>query len=61
MNNQIITEINRIILNLPEGQLKPILEYLRQVENTTTEQLETVSLVKKIFEEDTELLRKLAQ
>ncbi|MFK7947576.1 MAG: hypothetical protein AB8G11_08305 [Saprospiraceae bacterium] len=61
MENQIRTEISQIILKLPENQLKPILEYLRQVEKTTVENLETATLVKKIFKEDTELLKKLAQ
>ena len=61
MESQIRTQINQIILKLPENQLKPILEYLRQVEMTTVEQLETVNLLKKIFEEDAELLKKLAQ
>lgn len=61
MESQIRTQINQIILKLPENQLKPILEYLRQVEMTTVEQLETANLLKKIFEEDAELLKKLAQ
>jgi uncharacterized membrane-anchored protein YhcB (DUF1043 family) len=60
-NHQIRTEISQIILKLPENQLKPILEYLRQVEKTTVENLETATLVKKIFKEDAELLKKLAQ
>lgn len=61
MESQIRTQINQLILKLPENQLKPILEYLRQVEKTTVEQLETANLVKKIFEEDVELLKKLAK
>lgn len=61
MENQIRTEINKIILKLPETQLKPILEYLRQIEKTTVEEAETVDLVQKILEEDAELLKKLAQ
>ena len=61
MNTQLRTEINQIILKLPESSLKPILEYLKQVEKTTNEQMETADMVKKIFEEDTDLLKKLAQ
>ena len=61
VENEIRTEINQIILKLSEHQLKPILNYLRQVEEVSTEQLETANLVKKIFEEDAELLRKLAK
>jgi len=61
VESEIRTEINQIISKLPENQLQPILNYLRQVEDTSTDQLETANLVKKIFEEDAELLRKLAQ
>ena len=61
MNSQIRTEINQIILKLPENQLKSILEYLRQVEQATEQQVATAGMVKKIFEEDSELLKKLAQ
>lgn len=61
MDNQIRVEINKIIQKLPENQLKPILEYLRQVEAATSEQAETTKLVNQIFEEDAELLKKLAQ
>ena len=61
MESQIRTQINQIILKLPENQLKPILDYLRQVEKTTVDHLETANLVNKIFEEDAELLKKLAQ
>lgn len=61
MESQLRAEINQIVLQLPEEQLKPILEYLRQVEKTTITQMETANLVKKIFTEDAELLKKLAQ
>ncbi|MEZ4918421.1 MAG: hypothetical protein R2792_04880 [Saprospiraceae bacterium] len=61
MDSQIRSEINQIILKIPDTQLKPILEYLRQIEKTSTEQLETAEFLKKIFDEDAELLKKLAQ
>ena len=61
MGGQLRTEINQIISKLPEDSLKTILEYLKQVEKTTSNQEETVNLIKKIFEEDGELLKKLAQ
>ena len=44
-----------------ESQLKSILEYLQQVEKANINDLETANLVKKIFTEDAELLKKLAQ
>ena len=59
MNNQIRSEINQIILKLPENQLKPILEYLRKVEKNSSEDLEKVNLLNKIFSEDAELLKKI--
>ena len=61
MESQIRTEINQILQKLPEDQLKPILNYLQQVEKTTGDKVKTANLVKKIFEEDAELLKKLAQ
>jgi len=61
MENQLRTEISQIILKLPESRLKPVLDYLRQVENATEEQVNTANLVKKIFDEDAALLQKLAQ
>ncbi len=61
MQNQLITEINQIIVKLSESQLKPLLEYLKQVEKSTEEQTETANLIHKIFEEDSELLKRLAQ
>ena len=61
MESQLQTEINQILQKLPEEHLKPILHYLQQVEKTTGDQVKTASLVKQIFEEDAELLKKLAQ
>ena len=60
MDSQIRSEINQIILKLPEKQLQPLLEYLRQVEKITVEQIDTANLLNKIIEEDAELLKKLA-
>ncbi len=62
MINSIRTEINQILLKLPDDNLKSVLEYLKKVEKTMpNKDLETTSLLKKIFEEDAELLKKLAQ
>jgi hypothetical protein len=61
MDSPIRTEISQLVAQLPEDRLKPVLEYLRQVEYTKVEELETMNLVKKIFEEDDNLLRRLAQ
>ena len=61
MDHTVRSQINQIIQALPESHLKPVLEYLRQVEKTNIEQLETANMVKKIFEEDKGLLKRLAQ
>ena len=61
MESQLRTEINQILQRLPEEQLKPILSYLQQIEKSTGDQVKTASLLKQIFEEDAELLKKLAQ
>ncbi len=61
MNSQTRSEIHQIILKLPENRLKPILEYLKEVEKATKSQIEKATLIKKIFEEETELLKRLAQ
>jgi len=37
------------------------LEYLKEIEKSTKNQVKTASLIKKIFEEETELLKRLAQ
>jgi len=61
MEQQLRTEINQIILGLPESKLKSILSYLKRIEQTLEEQNETTKYLDKIFEEDSELLKKLAQ
>ena len=61
MENQIRGEINQIILNLPAGKLESVLAYLKEVEKATKDQVETAIILNKIFEEDDDLLKKLAQ
>lgn len=61
MENQIRGEINQIIMNLPEGKLESVLSYLKEVEKATKDQVETAIFLNKIFEEDDDLLKKLAQ
>lgn len=59
--NQAITEINKIITNLPESKLEDLLLYLKQVERTSKEKELNKSLLNKIFEEDEDLLKELAK
>lgn len=61
IRNQAITEINKIITNLPESKLEGLLMYLKQVERASKEKELNKSLLNKIFEEDKDLLNKLAK
>ncbi len=61
MNKSLRVEINEIISTLSDQQLEPVLDYLKQVQEMTTNQVETANLLKKIITEDAELLKKLAQ
>jgi hypothetical protein len=61
MENTIRSQISKILLSLPESKLKPVLEYLKLVEKTSEKQLESAEFVKLIFEEDAELLKRLAE
>ncbi|MGD1843030.1 MAG: hypothetical protein ACFB0B_19370 [Thermonemataceae bacterium] len=61
MDNSLKAEIDQILAKLPESHLAWVLTYLRQVEEASEEQLATAHYLKKIMEEDAELLKKLAQ
>ena len=61
MENQIRGEINQILLNLPESKLGAVLAYLKEVEKASKDDIETAIFLNKIFEEDDDLLKKLAQ
>lgn len=61
IQNQAITEINKIITNLPESKLQDLLLYLKQVEKASKEKELNNNLLNKIFKEDKELLKELAK
>ncbi|MEM9982839.1 MAG: hypothetical protein AAF734_10100 [Bacteroidota bacterium] len=61
MHSPLRAEIDQILAKLPENYLAWVLTYLRQVEEASEEQLATANYLKKIMEEDAELLKKLAQ
>ena len=61
MENQILEEINNIIIKLPETKLQPILDYLKKLEKLAADEANTEKLIKKIFEEDENLLKRLAE
>lgn len=61
MSRHTIEEINKIITELPEENLKQILKYLKIIEKES--QLKSIDneLINKIFGEDDNLLHKLAK
>ena len=61
MNGDIKTEIRELIDKLPEDSLLPILDYLKEVEKAGSEKQQTAGLIKKIFDEDAGLLKRLAE
>lgn len=61
IQNQAITEINKIITNLPESKLQDLLLYLKQVEKASKEKELNNNLLNKIFKEDKGLLKELAK
>jgi len=54
-------EIGRAIQEIPDNFLEDILNYLRQIEKQSTNELEKLHYVRKILKEDQELLEKLAK
>ncbi len=54
-------EIIHLIDELPDKLLKELLSYLKQVETTKTEPEQFSIHLKKILEEDKELLKRLAE
>ena len=58
---EIKEEINTIINTLPNDVLSEVLEYLKTVKNSSNEKLHYLISLKKIIEEDKDLLEKLAQ
>lgn len=54
-------EIEQIVDKLPNDVLVELLQYLRQVEKTTTEKMRLSLNLQTILTEDRELLKKLAK
>lgn len=55
------TEINRLIQDVPDIFLEDIISYLRLIEKTSEQDHKALSHLKRIFKEDHELLEKLAK
>ena len=58
---EIKTEIQNMLDRIPEPVLKDILNYLKEVETKTEDQIATSRNISKILLEEKELLEKLAQ
>ncbi len=58
---QVKTEINEILQNLPDENLEGVLEYLKAAQKLSTQKLSLVHNFQQILEDDKTLLSKLAQ
>jgi hypothetical protein len=54
-------EIQKVLDNVPEAFLEDILIYLKQVQAKSTDTVKLSQNLRKIIDEDSELLKKLAQ
>ncbi len=61
MNPLLIEEINNLMVYLPEEQLQALLEDIQKYVQDNPELVRSTQLTKKIFEEDNDLLKRLAQ
>lgn len=58
---QIKTEIRKLLDTVPENVLQDLLEYLKVAQKQTKDQAALTSHLRKIIQEDKELLEKLAK
>jgi hypothetical protein len=58
---QIKTEIQKVLDSVPEVVLEDILKYLQSIQNKSSDSISLSQNIRKILEEDRELLEKLAQ
>ena len=59
--NQIKSEIQKALDNIPENALQDILEYLKELEGKTADQIKLAKSLRDILNEDKELLERLAK
>jgi len=55
------SEIQRLLDNVPENILQDLVDYLREAQKYTKDQAELSNYLKKIIRDDKELLEKLAK
>lgn len=58
---EIKTQITKVLDNVPEDVLESVLDYLKSVINNSRDNIALSGNLRKILEEDKELLQKLAQ
>ena len=58
---EIKSEIQKALDNIPENALHHILEYLKELEGKTADQIKLAKNLRDILHEDKELLEKLAK
>jgi hypothetical protein len=58
---QVKTEIQKVLEQVPENVLPDILDYLKQIQLKTHDQVKLSNHLKKILSEDKELLERLAK
>jgi hypothetical protein len=58
---QLIAEISKVLNQVPDSALTTVLSYLNSLKGKSEEELKRVSHLKKILEEDKELLERLAK
>jgi hypothetical protein len=58
---EIKTEIQKVIDQVPDEMLEDVLNFLRDLQRKSTDQIKLASNLRKIISEDRELLEKLAQ
>lgn len=58
---EIKTEIQKVIDQVPETVLPDVLDFLKELQIKSEDQIKLVSNLRKIISEDRELLEKLAQ
>jgi mRNA-degrading endonuclease RelE of RelBE toxin-antitoxin system len=58
---EIKTEIQKVLDQVPENVLQDVLDFLKELQNKSADQIKLANNLRKILSEDRELLEKLAQ
>ena len=61
MSRPIIKEIENLAEKLADDQLLPVLKYLKEISSQSTDNQDAINIARKILEEESSLLRRLAE